>query len=48
MDFKIVPIEQIQANPFQPRHQFDDESLAELAESLKSVGEIQPVIVSRF
>lgn len=48
MEFKIIPVEQIQANPFQPRQQFDEESLAELAESLKSIGEIQPIVVSRF
>ncbi len=48
MELKSVPIEQIQANPFQPRQQFDDESLAELAESLKSIGEIQPIVVSKF
>lgn len=48
MELKTVPIDQIQANPFQPRQQFDEESLAELAESLKSIGEIQPIVVSKF
>ena len=48
MELKMIPVEQIQANPFQPRQQFDEESLAELAESLKSIGEIQPIVVSKF
>ncbi len=32
-------------NPHQPRHEFDDAKLAELAASLKSNGVIQPIIV---
>jgi ParB family chromosome partitioning protein len=48
MELRSVDISEIQPNPFQPRRQFDDESLAELAESLKSRGEIQPIIVRRF
>jgi ParB family chromosome partitioning protein len=32
-------------NPRQPRQEFDEDSLAELAESIKSVGLLQPMIV---
>jgi len=38
----------IEANPFQPRTQFDEETLAELAESIKVHGIIQPVTVRRL
>jgi ParB family chromosome partitioning protein len=40
-----IPIELIEANPFQPRHNFDDQLLEELAESIKSLGLIQPITV---
>lgn len=38
---KIIP------NPTQPRTQFDDEALAELAESIKQLGVIQPITVKK-
>lgn len=37
----------IQPNPFQPRHHFDGEALAELAESIRAQGVLQPVLVRR-
>ena len=40
-----VPVEQIHANPRQPRKRFDHESTAGLADSLRSQGVIQPVVV---
>jgi ParB family chromosome partitioning protein len=40
-----IPIDQISANPHQPRRQFNDATLADLAASLKSNGLIQPVVV---
>ena len=40
-----IPVDQIVANPHQPRRQFEDTALAELAASLKSNGIIQPVVV---
>lgn len=40
-----LPIEQITANPDQPRRKFEPEALAELSESLKSRGILQPLIV---
>lgn len=47
MEFKIVDIDDLVPNPFQPREGFDKESIGELASSLKSVGEIQPIIVKK-
>lgn len=40
-------INQIVANPHQPRHNFDDEKLENLAQSIKMHGIIQPLIVSK-
>jgi ParB family chromosome partitioning protein len=40
-----INIDDIQANPGQPRTHFDEETLHELAESIKTVGLIQPVTV---
>ncbi len=41
-------IEQIQANPNQPRRVFDKEFLKDLADSIKKNGLIQPVIVKKL
>ncbi|NJN25426.1 MAG: ParB/RepB/Spo0J family partition protein [Cyclobacteriaceae bacterium] len=38
----------IEVNPFQPRTQFDEEALAELAESIKVQGIIQPITVRKL
>ena len=40
-----IAVEKIIPNPTQPRTQFDDEALAELAESIKQLGVIQPITV---
>ncbi len=40
-----IPIELIETNPFQPRTSFDDELLSELADSIKTLGLIQPITV---
>jgi ParB family transcriptional regulator, chromosome partitioning protein len=40
-----VPIEQIHANPRQPRHRFDHEATAGLADSIRRQGVIQPVVL---
>jgi len=42
-----VPIEQLHANPDQPRKHFDPDALAELAASIAQHGILQPVIVKR-
>jgi ParB family chromosome partitioning protein len=44
----LVPVNQIDVNPFQPRNEFDEEALNELAESLKVHGLIQPITVRRL
>ncbi|AEE48714.1 ParB/RepB/Spo0J family partition protein [Haliscomenobacter hydrossis] len=41
----MIPIEQIAPNPAQPRNQFDEEALDELANSIKVHGLIQPITV---
>lgn len=38
-----IPIEQIEANPNQPRREFDEELLEELASSIREIGIIQPI-----
>jgi len=43
-----IPIDQIESNPFQPRTQFDETELAELAISIQSQGIIQPVTVRKM
>ena len=45
-EFLQVSVDEIQPNPDQPRSRFDDESLAELAASLKEVGVLQPIVVT--
>lgn len=42
-----IPIELIQPNPHQPRNGMDEETLGELAASIREHGIIQPLIVSR-
>lgn len=42
-----LKISEIRPNPYQPRKTFNDESLKELADSIKEVGIIQPVIVRK-
>ncbi|MFA4992587.1 MAG: ParB/RepB/Spo0J family partition protein [Candidatus Omnitrophota bacterium] len=39
--------EQIKPNPFQPREDFDQQSIEELAQSIKEKGVIQPLLVRR-
>ncbi|KXT76110.1 ParB/RepB/Spo0J family partition protein [Streptococcus sp. DD12] len=41
----IIPIDQIHTNPYQPRHQFDQEALNDLSTSISKNGLIQPIIV---
>jgi ParB family chromosome partitioning protein len=42
-----IPIDQIEVNPRQPRKTFDQPALDELAQSLKTAGMLQPVVVRR-
>ncbi len=46
-DILRIPIDMIEPNPFQPRMSFDQESLQELAESIKTLGLIQPITVRK-
>jgi ParB family transcriptional regulator, chromosome partitioning protein len=42
-----LKLDQVRANPFQPRKDFDTESLQELMQSVKEKGIIQPILVRR-
>lgn len=46
-DILEINLEEIRSNPYQPRKHFDQESLNELAESIKENGLIQPIIVKK-
>ena len=43
-----IPVEEVEANPKQPRRDFDEQALRELAESIKLHDIIQPITVSRL
>ena len=40
-----VPVNLIKPNPDQPRHEFDETALAELAASIAEIGIVQPITV---
>ena len=42
-----IELERIKPNPLQPRREFDENSLKELAESIREYGVLQPIIVTR-
>ena len=42
----VLPIDQIRANPKQPRRTFSEEALADLVASIKEKGILQPILVS--
>ncbi len=44
-EFQHLPLDRIEANPFQPRVEFDQEAIDELADSIREKGVIQPVLV---
>lgn len=41
-----VPVQNIEANPYQPRKHFEPEALAELAHSISQYGVLQPLLVA--
>ena len=41
-----ISVKEIRPNPYQPRKSFDEEALAELAESIKNDGLLQPIVVT--
>jgi ParB family chromosome partitioning protein len=45
--FAAVPIAVIKPNPLQPRQHFDEQSIEELADSIRARGLLQPIIVRR-
>lgn len=42
-----IPIGQLEENPFQPRFSLNEETLAELTESIRSRGVLQPILVRK-
>ena len=46
-DVLRIPMEKVEANPFQPRMAFDQEALDELAASIRTLGLIQPITVRK-
>ena len=46
-DIMLIPVDMIEPNPFQPRMSFDAEALEELADSIRTLGLIQPITVRR-
>ncbi len=44
----MLPVDVIEANPFQPRSVFDEESLLELVQSIRELGIVQPVTVRKM
>lgn len=43
-----VDTEKIKPNPFQPRREFDEDRLRDLADSIRQYGVLQPLVVSRM
>ena len=43
-----IPIKQITTNPYQPRSNFSDENIKELANSIKNLGIVQPITVRKI
>ena len=46
-EIRDIAIDEIRVNPYQPRKNFDEASLNELAESIKEHGVIQPIILKK-
>ena len=46
-DIVNIKLSEIRSNPYQPRKTFNEESLKELAESIKNYGVFQPIIVKK-
>ncbi len=44
-ELRILPVDLLQRSPFQPRQDFNAQSLQELADSIRSQGIIQPIVV---
>ncbi len=46
-EIKMIKVEDIRSNPYQPRIHFDQEALKELADSIKQHGVVEPIIVKK-
>ena len=46
-DITMIKLDEIRSNPYQPRKTFNEDSLRELAQSIKEYGVVQPVIVKK-
>ena len=46
-DVTMINLDEIRSNPYQPRKTFNEDSLKELAASIKEYGVVQPVIVKK-
>lgn len=44
----MIEVEKIHPNPFQPRREFNEQELKDLAASIRQVGILQPLIVSKI
>lgn len=43
--YREIPVHHVEPNPYQPRKEFSDEALAELVESIRAEGLLQPIVV---
>jgi ParB family chromosome partitioning protein len=44
-EIRLIPVDEIVPNPYQPRTVFDDEKLDELCQTIRTHGLIQPIVV---
>ncbi|MEY8292092.1 ParB/RepB/Spo0J family partition protein [Carnobacteriaceae bacterium 52-44] len=44
---ELISVDEIRSNPYQPRKNFEQEALEELAESIRQSGVLQPIIVRK-
>ena len=42
-----IDVDKIKPNPYQPRREFDERNLKDLAESIRQYGVLQPLVVTR-
>jgi ParB family chromosome partitioning protein len=47
LGYEEIPVAGVDPNPFQPRREFSPEQLTELAESIRSEGLLQPIVVRK-
>lgn len=48
LELRMVPLDEIRANPVQPRERFEPEALEALAASIRAHGILSPLVVRRF